>query len=130
MAVIRYNEEYKPLAQKLRKEMTRQEKRLWYDFLRDFPLQTRRQKQIGEYIVDFFIAKARLVVELDGSQHYEDDGKAYDERRDAYLRGQGMKVLRFSNLDVDGNFEGVCATIAREAGIAQEDLSLRMADPR
>ena len=71
----------------------------------------RRQKQFGGYIVDFYCANARLVVELDGSQHYEEDGMARDQARDRYLHGWGLAVLRFSNYDVDRNFDGVCYAI-------------------
>ena len=100
--------------------MTRQEKHLWYDFLRQLNSQVRRQKQFGVYIVDFYIAHARLVIELDGSQHYEQEAKAYDAQRDEFLRGLGLKVIRFSNVDVDTNFVGVCLAIAKELGISFE----------
>ena len=119
MPVIHYNKQNKPFAQQLRREMTRQEKRLWYEFLCRLPQQARRQKQFGDYIVDFYIAQPRLVIELDGSQHYDPEEKAYDARRDEYLSGLGLRVIRFSNLDVDRNFEGVCATIMREMGIGE-----------
>ncbi len=81
-----YNGEYKPLSQKRRREMTRQEKHLWYDCLKSSPIPFRRQKQFGRYIVDFYCAGAKLVVELDGSQHYEPDAEQRDSDRDQYLR--------------------------------------------
>ena len=108
-----YNGDYKPLSQKLRREMTSQEKHLWYDFLKPHPVTFRRQKQFGHYIVDFYCASAKLVVELDGSQHYEPEGKQCDADRDRYLSSLGLTMLRFSNADVDRHFDGVCAAIDR-----------------
>ena len=105
------NAELTKLAQHLRKNMTKEERRLWYDFLRLSPLNFNRQKVIGRYIVDFYCAQAKLVIELDGSQHFEDEGRAKDAERDAYLRGLGLTVCRYSNLDVMRNFEGVCTDI-------------------
>jgi len=110
---IIYNATNKPYAQALRREMTRQERRLWYDFLRQYPVTFRRQKQIGPYIVDFYCASSRLVVEIDGSQHYENAGKQSDEARDAYLQHWGLSILRFSNYDVDCHFQAVCDAIDR-----------------
>ena len=111
---IVYNESLKPHAQSLRREMTRQERHLWYDFLKTYPAQFRRQKPFGNYIGDFYCASAKLVVEIDGSQHYEPDGRENDEKRDRYLKGLGLSVLRFSNYEVDCHFDGVCAQIDRE----------------
>lgn len=98
-------------AQQLRKAMTKEENLLWYRFLRKYPLQFRRQYVIGNYIADFFCHKAKLVVELDGSQHYEPENQAYDRERTVYLESQGLLVLRFSNLDVLRNFPNVCEAI-------------------
>ena len=98
-------------ARDMRHEMTRQERHLWFDFLQSLPQTVRRQKVFGTYIVDFYIASHKLVIELDGSQHFEDAGKNYDERRDAFLRSLGLTVLRFANSDVDKNFRGVCEEI-------------------
>ena len=95
----------------LRKNPTKEEARLWYQFLRCYPLRFRRQFQIGRYIVDFYCAKARLVVELDGSQHCEPDAVAYDKIRTQFLEEKGLYVLRLSNLDVDRQFRNVCAAI-------------------
>ena len=106
--------EYKELfsrARKLRHDMTKEERHLWYDFLRNYTPRFARQKLVVPYILDFYCASARLAVELDGSQHCEDTGKAYDERRTAYLQQKGIQVLRFSNPDVMRNFDGVCMQI-------------------
>ena len=105
----------KAFSQTLRKNATKEENHLWYDFLRTHPLQFRRQVPFGRYIVDFYCAKARLVIELDGSQHYVDRGPECDAVRTQYLqREHGLQILRFTNLDVKKNFEGVCAAINAE----------------
>ena len=98
-------------AQQLRKDATRQERRLWYDFLRTYPIRFQRQKVIDGYIADFYCFQAKLVVELDGSQHYEDSQAEYDRLRTEALEAHGLKVLRFANCDVDRNFSGVCTAI-------------------
>lgn len=98
-------------AKELRKNMTRHERHLWYDFLKTLPLTVHRQKVIGAYIVDFYIAEKKLVIELDGSQHYDLPGKQADAARDQYLRKQGLTVLRYANSDVDYDFPGVCEDI-------------------
>ncbi len=98
-------------ARDLRKQMTKEERHLWYDFLRSHPMKFYKQKIIGRYIVDFYCHSAQLAIELDGSQHYEDAGAAYDKERTAMLEQHGVKVIRFSNLDVNRNFEGVCQAI-------------------
>ena len=98
-------------ARALRSNMTKEECHLWYDFLKGLHLMVHRQKVIGPYIVDFYIAKAGLVIELDGSQHYEEEGRAADKERDAYMHSLGLRVLRYSNLDVNRNFEAVCQDI-------------------
>ena len=117
MPHIYYSEKTKPLAQKLRREMTSQERHLWYDFLRDLPVAFRRQKQFGPYIADFYCASRRLIIELDGSQHYEPEAIAYDRERTDYLNNLGLKVMRFTNRDVDRYFEAVCQTIWNELGV-------------
>ena len=102
----------KRFAQDLRKNATREENHLWYDFLRTYSIQFNRQKPFGSYIVDFYCDRAKLVVELDGGQHYEEQGAAYDLNRTQELEQKyGLQVLRFSNLDVNHNFEGVCTAI-------------------
>ncbi len=100
-------------AQRLRREMTKQEKHLWYDFLVKIPKTINRQKVLGKYIVDFYCACAKIVIELDGSQHYESKGKMKDSERDAYLQEHGMTVLRYSNRDIDTRFDDVCADILK-----------------
>ena len=91
--------------------MTRQEKHLWYDFLRYYPIKIYKQRIIDDFIADFYCHVARLVIELDGSQHYTDDGKESDEKRTQILEQYGLYVLRFSNKEVDDNFDGVCKMI-------------------
>ncbi|MBR1968791.1 MAG: endonuclease domain-containing protein [Clostridia bacterium] len=107
----KYNKSIVPFAKELRKNMTKEERRLWYDFLKNYPIKFTRQKVLGKYIVDFYCARANLVVELDGSQHYKNAGLINDERRTEYLAQYGIKVIRISNLDVLRNFEGVCMHI-------------------
>ena len=101
----------KPYSQKLRKEMTKEERHLWYDFLKSLPITINRQKVVGNYILDFYCAKEKTAIELDGSQHFEKEGMDKDAERDAYLKGQGIKVLRYSNYDINRNFEAVCRDI-------------------
>lgn len=98
-------------AKSLRSNMTKEERHLWYDFLKTAPVRVHRQKVIGNYIVDFYIAQAKLVIELDGSQHYEPAGQEADRQRDAYLRSLGLTVLRYSNADVNCRFQDVCQDI-------------------
>ena len=98
-------------AQVLRRNMTKEEAHLWYQFLCRYPLRFRRQYVIGNYIVDFYCHKAGLVVELDGSQHYTPEKIEYDSNRTSYLESQGFRVIRFSNLDVVQQFRSVCEAI-------------------
>ena len=105
------NKENIPLAKALRKNMTRWERKLWYDFLRDYPVRFQRQKAIGNYIADFYCAKARLVVELDGGGHYTAKQTEKDEVRTKELESMNLKVVRICNLDIDRNFSGVCEYI-------------------
>ena len=107
----KYNSKIVSLAKGLRKNMTKEERHLWYDFLREYPVKFTRQKVLGKYIADFYCAKANVVIELDGSQHYEAEGLVNDEKRTQYLEQYRIKVIRISNLDVLKNFEGVCAYI-------------------
>ena len=100
-------------SQKLRKNMTKEERHLWYDFLKTYPIPFHRQYPIAPYIVEFYCHKAQLVVELDGSQHCDSAAYQYDTRRTAMLESKGVKVLRVSNLDVMKNFRGVCEMIDR-----------------
>ncbi len=105
-----------PFAKNLRKNMTKEERHLWYDYLKGHPAGFRRQKILGNYIVDFYSAKAMLVVELDGSQHYSAEGKEYDAKRTEFLRGYGLAVLRIPNNAVSENFCGVCELIDKAVG--------------
>lgn len=98
-------------AKELRRNMTPQENQLWYQFLRQYPIKIYKQRIINNFIVDFYCHQARLVIELDGSQHYTDEGMAYDAERTEVLKQYGISVLRFSNRDVDDNFRGVCEMI-------------------
>ena len=105
------NKKLKPVSQNLRKNATKEEQLLWYNFLRLYKPQFRRQYVIGNYIVDFYCHKARLVVELDGSQHCEPRDIEYDQTRTAYLQSKGLSVLRLSNLDVIRQSGNVCDAI-------------------
>jgi very-short-patch-repair endonuclease len=98
-------------ARRLRREMTPHERKLWYLFLRKYPVKIYKQRIIGRFIVDFYCASAKLVIEVDGSQHYEPQGIAYDEERSAFLTALNLAVLRFSNRDIDRDFRGVCEQI-------------------
>lgn len=98
-------------AQKLRKNMTKEERKLWYECLKKLPVTVNRQKVMGHYILDFYCAKAKIAIELDGSQHYEEAGKAKDTARDEYLKGRGIKVLRYSNRSINQEFRLVCEDV-------------------
>ena len=98
-------------ARQLRREMTPHERKLWYLFLRKYPVKIFKQRIIGRFIVDFYCAPARLVIELDGSQHYEPQGLAYDSERTQFLTALGLEVVRFSNREIDREFNKVCAQI-------------------
>jgi len=108
---MQHNSNLTSRAQKLRKNMTKEERRLWYEYLHDYPCRFRRQVTVGNYILDFYCATAKLAVELDGSQHYEPAELYYDKKRTEYLNSHGICVLRFSNLDVLENLRGVCQQI-------------------
>ena len=112
------NEQLTPFAKQLRRDMTKEERRLWYDFLRTYPAHVYRQRVIGHYIVDFYCAEANLIIELDGSQHYEPEEQRYDAARTAYLESVGLRVVRIPNNAVNQNFSGVCeylSTLLRAA---------------
>ena len=96
----KHNKQLVPLAKQLRKEMTREECHLWYDFLRSYPVRFSRQKVLGKYIADFYCAEAKLVIELDGSQHYEDKGIVKDAERTAFLENYGLRVIRIPNKEI------------------------------
>ena len=110
---ITVTKNYKMLgtARALRRNLTPQERKLWYLFLRSYPVKIYKQRIIESFVVDFYCAQARLVIELDGSQHYTEQGKAYDEERSAILRQYDLLVLRFANSDIDNHFDAVCEQI-------------------
>ena len=105
------NKEY---ARQLRRDMTPWERKLWYLFLRDYPIRFQRQKCIDNYITDFYCFRAKLVIELDGGGHYNPQSEKYDAYRTGVLEKYGLKGLRFCNTDVDKNFYGVCTVIDEE----------------
>ena len=113
----KHNKNIVPTAKMLRKNMTKEEKHLWYDFLRLYPVRFIRQKVIGRYVVDFYCAKARLVIEIDGAHHYTVEGRKQDKARDEYLKSLGLDVLRFSDAYVDEKFREVCETIKQRIGV-------------
>ena len=107
----KYNKQLVPFAKQQRKEMTKEERHLWYDFLRTHPVRFLRQKVLGKYIADFYSAEAKLVIELDGSQHYDNMNTEKDAERTAFLEGYGLTVIRIPNNEVSRNFRGVCEYI-------------------
>ena len=109
---LNYNEKNISLAQNLRKNATSQENHLWYDFLSKQKVRFQRQKAIDNFIADFYCHKAKLIIEIDGSQHYTEDGRQKDEYRTEILEGYNLKVVRFTNWQIDTNFKGVCQYIA------------------
>ena len=108
-----YNGRNIPLAKKLRGNLTPQEKHLWYDFLAKYPIRFQRQKPIDSFIADFYCHKAHLVIEIDGSQHYTEEGRTRDDFRTEILEGYDLLVIRFTNEQVDKNFDGVCGFIEK-----------------
>ena len=121
----KHNKQLVPLAKQLRKEMTKEERHLWYDFLRTHPVRFSRQKVLGKYIADFYSADAKLVIELDGSQHYEDIHAEKDAERTAFLEGYGLTAIRIPNNEVTGNFRGVCEYID---AVLRQSLSQKSKD--
>ena len=109
--IVPKNGKMLPRARELRHNMTPQEQKLWYRFLRKYPVKIYKQRIVESFIVDFYCSKALLVIEVDGSQHYTEQGEAYDLERSAVLERYGLLVLRFSNLEVEQEFEGVCTLI-------------------
>ena len=119
----KHNSELVPLAKQLRKNMTKEERHLWYDFLKVYPIRFLRQKVLGKYIVDFYSAEAKLIIELDGSQHYENGNIEKDAERMAFLEDYGLTVIRIPNNEVNRNFPGVCEYI--DAAVKQSLSQLR-----
>ena len=107
----KHNKQLVPLAKQLRREMTKEERHLRYDFLRSYPIRFSRQKVLGKYIADFYSAEAKLVIELDGSQHYEVNALQRDADRTAFLERYGLTIIRIPNNEVSRNFRGVCEYI-------------------
>ena len=103
-----YNVRNITLARNLRKNATPQEKHLWYDFLAKYEVRFQRQKAIDDFIADFYCHRAKLVIEIDGSQHYTESGEQKDRFRTEVLEGYDLKIIRFSNYQINTNFEGVC----------------------
>ena len=119
----KHNKQLVPLSKQLRREMTKEERHLWYDFLRTYPVRFSRQKVLGKYIADFYSASAKLVIELDGSQHYQDQNPQKDAERTAFLESYGLSVIRIPNNEVNRNFRGVCDYI--DAAVSQSLSQLR-----
>ena len=118
---FRYRRDLRPRARDLRRDPTPAERKLWFEFLSAHYEKFTRQKPLAVYVADFYCARHRLVIELDGDSHFSDTGERYDERRAAILATQGVRVIRFTNLEVLNSFEAVCARIEEElAGIAKE----------
>lgn len=110
---VKKNNQMLDRARELRREMTPQERKLWYCFLRKYPVKIYKQRIIDSFIADFYCASARLVIEIDGSQHNTEEGQAYDAERTKCLEKYGLKVIRFSNREIDREFQDVCAEIDR-----------------
>lgn len=110
-------------ARSLRSSMTKEELHLWCDFLKGLKIKVKRQRQIGNYIVDFYIPSIKLAIELDGSQHYRDKDRLYDAKRDSYLNSLNITVCRYTNLDIKTNFMGVCDDILNHINCLQSFTS-------
>lgn len=113
------NDKAKQLAKELRKNMTKEERHLWYDFLNTYKPAFRRQYVIKDYIVDFYCPAVRLAIELDGSQHYETENMIKDKRRTDNLETCGIKVIRYTNLEINRQFDKVCQDIDNHVKIRQ-----------
>ena len=120
--MIPYNKKLVSNARSLRKNMTPEEKHLWYDFLKRLPCNVRRQHNIGNYIVDFYIAEKKIVIEIDGVQHWTTEHRSADEVRDRDLLSWGIKVLRYSNDSLRNNFSGVTVDILKNLSLEFSDL--------
>ena len=114
---MKHNKDNEKYARQLRKEMTPWERKLWYLFLKDYPIRFQRQKCIDNYIADFYCFQAKLVIELDGGGHYDPESEKKDTQRTNILENYGLKVIRFCNTDIDKNFYGVCTVIDNEVKI-------------
>ena len=107
----KHNKNLLCFARELRNNPTKEEKKLWYDFLSSYPIRFTRQKVLGQYIADFYCARAKLVIELDGSQHFTDEGLRYDQTRGEFLEEYGLEIVRIPNNEINDNFDGVCEFI-------------------
>ncbi len=107
----KHNKSIVPIAKTLRSNMTKEERHLWYDFLKTYPVKFSRQKVLGKYVVDFYSAEAKLIIELDGGQHYKEDQMQKDAERTAYLEQYGLKIIRIPNNQVNEHFKDVCEYI-------------------
>ena len=116
------NKKLVSFARGLRKNMTKEEKHLWYDFLKNYDVKFNRQKVLGRYIADFYSAELKLVIELDGSQHYDPEAKLYDEERTEFFKGYDIEVVRINNLEVTRNFRGVCLYIDKIVKRRMKDI--------
>ena len=120
-----YNRTLTEYAKELRKNMTPEEKHLWYDFLKFLPMTVKRQHVVGNYILDFFIPSVNIAIEIDGSQHYEPEAREADKQRDLRLTSVGIKVIRYTNTDIDKNFNGVIIDLMKNIGIGWGDLNIK-----
>ena len=120
----KYNKKLITNAQVLRKNMTDEEKHLWYDFLKKIPITVNRQKNIDNYIIDFFISSKRIAIEIDGRQHNLEENAKADKKRDAFLNSLGITVLRYSNEDINKRFNIVCEDILNKLGLSASDLKI------
>ena len=120
--IYKHNHSLLNNSQNLRKNMTPEEKKLWYQFLKRLPITVKRQELFNNYIIDFYIAKSKLAIELDGIQHNFPENKSADENRDKYLLGYGIKVLRYSNVEINQNFIAVCNDILKNLALSEDDL--------
>ena len=121
--MIPYNKRLVSNARTLRKNMTPEERRLWYDFLKKLPLTVKRQHNIEDYIVDFYIAERKLVIEIDGIQHTTEEHTQADQERDAALAKWKITVLRYSNESIRKSFYAVTEDILLYLGLDPSDLN-------
>ena len=122
LRVIKYNKNLRQYSKELRNNMTKHEKRLWYDFLKKLPFNVKRQQIIGNYIVDFFIPAKNVVIEIDGVQHTMEKNESSDIKRDEYLLSMGITVLRYSNESIVNDFIRVCDDILNCLDVSVNDL--------
>ena len=110
----KHNKELTENAKFLRNNMTKEEKHLWYDYLKKCPVRFSRQKVLGKYIADFYSAEAKIVIELDGAQHFEKENRIYDEKRTEFLEQYNLKIIRIPNSEINTNFEGICQYLDKQ----------------